>query len=358
MKFNVKIIMVSLLALVCVFTACSKSKEEGSKNLPVAKGKPGEMILIMDSAQWKGKLGDIVYDSVLAQTVDILPQPEPMFTISHVRPGGFESILRQARNVVMVTTLDSKSSDTKRMKQFFSEDALKEVSKKGKAFMQVNRDVYAKGQAMVMLFAPSEDLMLEFLENPENQRKIASVFNDLENKNLMRSIGGVYDKTMKNKLKKATGISLELMPGFQLAKETDDFIWLRHPELKVDKNIFIAKKPYTSQEQFSPDSIIDWRNQIAKEHLYGDPDNPESFVVTEKLVPVKTKTMELDGHHAVEAKGLWKTNNISMGGPFVSYVMVNDGGDMLYYIEGFVYAPQQKKREYMREMQVMLQSVD
>ena len=53
-------------------------------------------------------------------------------------------------------------------------------------------------------------------------------------------------------------------------------------------------------------------------------------------------------------RGLWKTNNLTMGGPFLSYTFVDEGTGMLYYIEGFTYSPSKKQREIMRELEVIL----
>jgi hypothetical protein len=46
-----------------------------------------------------------------------------------------------------------------------------------------------------------------------------------------------------------------------------------------------------------------------------------------------------------------------MGGPFVSLSCVDGTGTRLVTVEGFVYAPQFDKREYMRELEALVFSM-
>ena len=43
-----------------------------------------------------------------------------------------------------------------------------------------------------------------------------------------------------------------------------------------------------------------------------------------------------------------------MGGPFISYTVVDQKQGMLYYLEGFAYAPAREQREILRELETIL----
>jgi hypothetical protein len=45
-----------------------------------------------------------------------------------------------------------------------------------------------------------------------------------------------------------------------------------------------------------------------------------------------------------------------MGGPFLGYAVTDQPQGLIYYIEGFVFAPGKDKREYMREIEAILWS--
>ena len=77
-------------------------------------------------------------------------------------------------------------------------------------------------------------------------------------------------------------------------------------------------------------------------------------MVVETLIPPVINQINFNNKYAIEAKGLWKTNNLSMGGPFISYVFVDEELNRVYYIDGFVYSPGKSQREFIRELETIL----
>ena len=73
-------------------------------------------------------------------------------------------------------------------------------------------------------------------------------------------------------------------------------------------------------------------------------------------MPYYTQEINLNGNYAFELRGLWKLSDISAGGPFVSYTTVDEKLGRLYYIEGYVYRPSDDKRDWIREMDTILQT--
>src|SRR5690606_20467333 len=114
---------------------------------------------------------------------------------------------------------------------------------------------------------------------------------------------------------------------------------------------------YESEYQFLPDSLIAWRNETAKNYLFEDPGNPVSYLVTEEQnARVLSQQVNFNGHFAMEIRGLWRTNTSTMGGPFIGYGIADEPQGLIYYIEGFAYAPGTDKREFMRELETILWS--
>lgn len=337
----------------CLF-ACSKSKEKDSSLLPRAKGDSGEIILYMDTTLWSGELGDAVRE-VFTETFPVLPQPEPYFVVRSVDPLKFGGLLAEHRNIVFVTTFDSYSAASQRLQKNFSEESRLRLQQDPSVFMLRKENEFARGQLILHLFGQTADQLKENLL--KNKQAIQDIFDSEEKKRQWAEYQQTAgEKDLMRYLKERYNFSLYLEKGFQMAKETDEFFWVRMPTVDYDLNIFMASVPYTSELQFSADSIIAWRNRIAKAHLYGNPENLNSFVITETLVPVRTDVTRFSGQYAVEARGLWKTNNFSMGGPFLSYTFSHPQTGRLYYIEGMIFAAGMQKRELIREMEVMLTS--
>ena len=53
-------------------------------------------------------------------------------------------------------------------------------------------------------------------------------------------------------------------------------------------------------------------------------------------------------------RGLWKMVGDLMGGPFVSIARVDEANGRIVVAEGFVYAPETKKRNFIRKLEAAL----
>ena len=59
----------------------------------------------------------------------------------------------------------------------------------------------------------------------------------------------------------------------------------------------------------------------------------------------------------METRGLWKMENDFMGGPFVNYTIWDEDGNRTVVVDGFVYAPGKDKRNYVMELEAIIQSL-
>ena len=332
--------------------SCSDNKEDKAQYLPKATGKPGDVILVMDSVQWKGELGAELR-KIFRAVVPGLPQDEPMFNVVWVHPAKLK-LLTQIRNLVYVFTLDQTTAGSKELRRDFTPETLEKIKKDTSFYRFSRKDEYSKGQEVLYLFGDTEEnLMLHLRKDAQN---IIDHFNELERSRLVAKMFGTRStKGVAAFLRNEQGIELMVPVGYVLADKQKDFIWLREIESNRDRDIFITWKPYTSEYQLLPDSIVEWRDAVAKKYLYEDPENPISYLVTEKehfLVNVKQVT--LNKHFAMQIRALWRTNTTTMGGPYIGYALVDQPKGRLYYIEGFAFAPGKDKREIMRELDTIL----
>jgi hypothetical protein len=344
--------------------ACERSAEKG--NLPTAKGSGGEIIIFMDSVKWRGEVGKAVREVFHAPLTGTL-RDERIFTLRYIEPSAFNNFIKSHKNIVMITSFESNSLATKRLKGFYDDESLKKIaqSKNDSLFMILNRDQYAKDQLLLFLFAKTDKALIEKLK--ENKAKLQEMFESAELRRLTPKVYASQEQNNINKLIKTKhDFTIRVPFGYEevvneISKDKKEgFIWERILDQEVDKSIFVAYKPYLSQSQFERDSIIAWRNQLCGQHIFGDPAEKDStFVITETLEPAVTKPVMVKGRYTVETRGLWRTFNISMGGSFVSYVFADSKKGRIYYAEGFLYAPSKMtKREYLRELQVIITTVE
>lgn len=340
-------------AIIFVATVVACNSNNKTTYLPKATGKPGDIILFMDSVQWKGALGDELR-KVFEADVPGLPQQEPMFKLICIQPINGKTLLTQIRNLVYVFTLDQQTIGSKSLRRNFSRETLQKIKTDSSFYLSTKIDEFSKGQHVMYLFGDTQQNLINHLKR--NKQNIIDYFNVVENNRLKSNLLKTSSTNgVSAFLRAEQQCEIHVPLGFRLADKRDDFAWFREINPNMDKDIFISMKPYTDEKQLSTDSLIAWRDRIAKKYLFEDPSNPISYLVTEQTnASVLARKMKLNNHYAIELRGLWRTNHHSMGGAFLSYTLIDEPRGLLYYIEGFAYAPGKDKREIMRELETVL----
>ena len=344
-----------VIILLSFLIACSNSDKSNPNFLPNATGKSGDMILILDSVQWRGELGSVLR-STFREEMPGLPREESMFDLTWVYPRTGSTLLTQIRNLVFVFTLDQNTVGSQIMKKGFTEETLKRIQSDTSFYLYTAKDEFSRGQEVMYLFGDTQENLIRHIN--KNKKFIQAYFNNIERQRIQsKLIKTSSTKGVTEFLRKEQDCEIQVPFGYKLADKTRDFVWLRQMDAEIDKDIFISWKKYESEYQLLPDSIIAWRDKIASQYLFEDPDQPESYLVTETSVPFKpvvAKQVTINNNFAMELRGIWKTNTNTMGGPFLSYAVIDSKNNLLYYIEGFAYSPGKPQREIIRELEAIL----
>lgn len=347
-----------IIALISIIytSGCDLEKTaQRRENLPRATGKTGEIILVMDSAQWQDKLGDAIRGT-FGETVPFIPRQEPLFALNLVAPRNFQNFLKRQKNIMIVTVLDDKSRSNKMLRSYFTEESLRMIEKDSSLFMLAKKDEFARGQEILHLFGKTEDILIKNLS--KNKEKLQAYFLKAEETRINQALFSVnFEKGLSNHIEKKLGCQLKVPTGYEIGIEDDRFIWLRNFNPDVDKSIFITYTPYKSEEMFSLESLLELRTELSKPYILYKPEDPESYLVAEQdNFDIFRKELNFKGLYAVELKGLWKLNKYYMGGPFISYAMVDESSNRFYYIEAFLFSPGQPQRDHMRELEAILKT--
>jgi len=335
----IKYTAVCLLAILAV--SCSEKTKKASSSteksyLPKAAGEANAILVVMDTALWKEPIGDA--------------QDEPYFKVRNINPLKFKSILKTATNLILVSTLNNNGRMGKKMKEFFTDESLKAIANDTSRFLIKKQNVYANGQEILHLFGPNQKQLIKHLK--QNKTKLKNHFIEVENKRIAKSLFKVREKGIENTIQADHGFRLKVPYGYDLSKNLPDFVWIRQLDPEFEKNVFVHFKPYDSQDPF--DDVMAFREEITSAYMR-DVQKPEIFMTTQ---PYKEQIREINfnGKYAKECRALWKLSDISGGGPFVSYVFVDESQKRIYYLEGYVYAPGENKRSLMQEIELILQS--
>jgi hypothetical protein len=346
-RFALFVFSIALLA--------SCSEEKSAESLPPATGSSGDMYLVMDSLQWEGPLGFLL-DSVFNAEMRGLPREEGIFRMRWVDPRKLNFVLKQRRNLIFVTTLDGRGSGASILRKLYSPESLEKIKTDTALFVTTQSNLFSNGQEVMFLFARTEQDLIEKVSR--NSPRLVEYFNKTEVSRLAKSLmkSGRL-KGMSTWLQQTYQADLLVPFGYKLVERNPEFSWVRQMNARDDRNVFIARAPYSSQEQFSQANLIKFRNEVCQKYLFEDPDVSDSYLITETeipFVPVETRTVSFNNHFGIEMRGLWRTNNKSMGGPFIGYAMVDEGTQQFYYIEGFTFSPGREQREIMRELEAIL----
>ena len=353
--------MKKLLLIICIALcwACSgEENQEATKKtraaLPDASGDPGEIVLIINKRKYDRELGDAIKE-VFQEYVDGLTRREPMFTLRVIEPSEFNRIFKIARNIVYVTSFEGSSAADKWLQGTFGEESRNRIMNNPDLFMQTSENQYAKNQKILQLFGKDDATLIQNLK--DNRSVVQNFFNIAEKQRLAKSLKmSAASRGVLKKVNDRLGVNIKIPAGYELANLEEDFMWARFlPPTGASKNLFVYYKDYESQEEFNFDQVIELRNEIGKKYIYGDPENKESFMITEtQFMQPSFRTIDFNDQYTVEMRGAWKTNNFSVGGTFISYTFVDQPTNRLYYIEGFIIHPNEKHRELIREMESLL----
>lgn len=340
-----------VLLSISTFLACSNEESgENSLNLPNSSGVPNELLVVMDSVKWKGELGEVVREAFGAP-LEGLPQEEPNLQLRYISPRYFKGFLKLYPNILFVTTLDDDSPDSRRLQSYFTKESREEILNNENRYYQALENEYARNQDVLHIFAPTEERLIQRLE--ESGSSLQNFFVEKERERMQANYRRTGQRKLAKHLQQQHDFSMIIPKGYEIAIEKENFAWIRLLD-NVDRNIWFTYMPFTDEAVFDKENLIALRNAEGKKYIWGS--DSTTYLKTEQDVEIISREVNFNGRYAVEMRGLWRLNEMVMGGPFLSYAFVDEAQNRLYYIEGFVYAPGEKKREAMREIEAILWS--
>ncbi len=344
-----------IIILLSLLFSCSQQGDSNNNIdkdlLPEAAGEIVEVLVVIDSTKWAGPVGDFFRES-LGAAIPGLPQDEPYFTLRRIDPFKMNSILKAARNIIYVTILDDNSRAGVFMRNNITPESIERIKNEPDLFMFTKQDQYARGQEITHLFGTDDASLLDNLN--KNKGRLMNYFQQTAN---TRTSAELYSKGEKKNITKKIAdkykFSIRVPNGYHIADEKENFLWLRFLDKEVDKSIIVYFKDYTTQEVFKEENLLALREEITSTYLR-DVEKPDLYITYQDMLPMKANATTFHNEFAMEAYGLWRVNDNSLGGSYKSLAFVDQELNRLYYVEGFVSAPGKNKREALRELEVIM----
>lgn len=355
---SISTLLISLVLGSLILFSCESTTASKDSSKPKARGTIGEIFLVIDSVKWAGPVGDELR-KIYASDLPGMIRSESKFNIRQIDPRAMNRMLKMSTNIVYVTTFDDKGSSSQAINAQFSKEAKEKASNDPNIYSLRMEDEHAIGQEVLYLFGNTEKELIANLQ--KNGPKLQNLFEVRERHRLEKIILARKNTEARAEAHKNLGIEINVPASYQVAKSEKDFLWVRQitpSGNRADISLFFHVEDYVSESQVSEENILKIRDSIARNHIFGDPDIPASFVVTEKQIPPSFRNMVINDNFTTEIRASWRTNNYSMGGSYLGYVMIDKEKGKLYYIEGFVYYPNEVHRDALREIETILLNTD
>ena len=316
-----------LLATALLLWGC----KDDNTYLKTVTGKAGEVIVVLDRNNWTGEVGNSLRNT-LAIDYPMLPQKEPSFNLINISKTSFSDLFKIHRNII-----------------YFNID--EKVTQCG---VFVRRDVWAQPQIVITVEAKDSQEASELIQN--NSQVIFNAIDQIEKERIARSSKKYEESSIRSVVAEKFGGSPYFPKGYSIKKVTESFIWASQETTSTNLGILIYTIPYDGTEFPTMEKIIAEQNEVLKNNVPGM--FPNSYMTTATAeTPIMTP-YKYKNKNFVEIRGLWEVANDYMGGPFVEHIMYAKEQGKLLVVEGFVYAPRYKKRNYIRQVESIVYSFE
>ncbi|MDR2496993.1 MAG: DUF4837 family protein [Tannerellaceae bacterium] len=306
-----------------VLTACSSSPLQTQ-----ATGTPYEIVVSVDRAEWEGEMGELIKADLQAD-IPMLPQPEPAFRVMFAEPGRFGTLLKHVRNVFIVN---------------INPEMYTQIG------LSYERDKWAKGQMTLTLNAPDRQSVMDFFGS--GGARISSFFSKVEMNRATLLLGLASPTAPMDSLLRRFGVKICLPYEMKATRGRQDFFWVSDDGKRGRSDVIVYTFPYTDVNTFTVEYLMAKRDSVLRLNMPGG--RPDSYMKTETLIGPEYEAIRLRGKYCGLMRGLWRMVGDAMGGPFVSIARVDEAKGRVIVAEGFVYAPETKKRNMIRKLEAAL----
>ena len=314
------------ILLLLFSVSCKKEKQP---LLPKVTGKPGEVILVIDQYVWDSEIG-IFLNNLLTKPFEALPQVEPSYDPVRIASSAFTNIFKSHRNII-ITKISPRNK---------------------KPRILVQRDIWAKPQIVVNIIGPNDSTTVDYLK--ENGDKLMNLLNQAEVSRTVSNYKKNREKGVDESLRMKHQVSISVPMGYQVSVDSSDFVWFSHELSDLTQSVLIYHYEYTDTNTFTSEYLMKKRDEFTRKYVPGPSDG--SYMTIEPAYPVLFSEFNRDNQYYAELRGLWRLENGFMGGPFINISTLDESRNRVVSIDAFVYAPSLDKRNYVRELEAILQT--
>lgn len=313
-----------------LFMGCDAMHTLTDSKRNTSQGGPYEVVTICHQPLWEGEVGGALRSILRAQD-PYLNAEEPLFDLFQVTPRNVTKIVDDHRNQIIVKV-----------------DASVETAGAG-----VSYDVTASPQIVITLQGPSERAVAAYLQ--ENGEALVQMLEKAERDRAIAYAKKFNEKFIQEQIEKTFGVQMTVPKGYVLAKQTEDFMWMRYEYPAASKGFMLYSRPYEGPASLSATAVERARLKFAAE-IPGPSDG--SYMTTSYVFPPIYRMLKIGDRYWAELRGFWDVENDFMGGPFVSYSTLDEESNRVITLDCYIYSPKLDKRNFMRDVEHLVYMIN
>lgn len=318
------LILGSMLLLLTTLGGCTSGPIQAR-----ATGFAYEIVVTMDRDLWTSEAGEAI-KADLESAIPGMPQAEAAFKITYVSPADFNGLLTFVRNILIVKLDNSMYTQ---------------------ASLTYENNRWTQGQVVLTMTAPDKESIVEFMAS-NNTNRITKFFTNIEMNRAANQFAQNYSSVVMENVQNQFNVMLNVPTDITYFRNDKDFFWASNNANTGRTDIIVYTFPYTDANTFTQEYMIAKRDSVLKKNLPGA--FPDSYMATESRYNISYTPITLRGKYCGVLRGTWKMVGDMMGGPFVSHARLDEENNRVVVAEGFVYAPETNKRNFIRRIEASL----
>jgi hypothetical protein len=322
-----------LAALVLCLLLCGCGDGRKSKGGPrgASVSAPYELLVVTDK-EWLSTAGAEPLRQLLDAPIPCLPQLEPNFRVTTINEAFFSRQFQAYANI-LIAKIDPRNK---------------------KASCDIAHDVFARPQTVISLSAADDAAMADLCERFGQQ--ILEAFNRAELQREMKNLARANSRLVDKQARRQFGVSVTAPVALDAIKQGQNFFWSSSQSLDESYyNFCLYTYPLVPDSVFTLSHFLSKRDSVMRVNIQGETEG--SYMESDARVAESELVTLPDGGQAQLVRGLWGMHGEAMGGPYVSMVRIDSLHRRVLVSEGFVYAPDKKKRPYIRSLEAALYTV-
>jgi len=323
----------------------------GLENKDNAMGENDFITIIADSGDYQ--ILDDVIENAFGRPL-FTPQPESWFRYKRFDLGDLLDQKRQ-RNILLIAPLDAENRMGEYMRAAL-DSSVKQLVRSGEQHVFVKKDVWYRGQTVVHLTARTMEELRNFMAT--NAGQLEYYFKQAwDEREVTRLWTLPREEKLEEKLMEEHDFSLAVIRAWFIAKDSAEIgtvLLRRQAPAHTERWVMLHWIDTDNTALLTNEFALETRNRLTNT-LYRTYDDA-AWVVVDTVNHLQFDEVNFKDLYAIRMKGLWRMNDFSMGGPFVSYLFYDEEQKRIYFLDGSVFAPKYEKKKLLQDVDVMLKT--